>query len=90
LGRTVGELLDSIDAAELQEWFAYYELDPWTTDRFDSHAAMICSTIARVNGADLPPSAFIPEYGPEPEPKSDEQLKDIAVKLNAMFGGIVK
>jgi hypothetical protein len=90
LGRTVSELLDTIDAAELQEWFAFYELDPWTTDRQDAHAAMICSTIARVNGADLPPSAFMPEYGPEPEPKSDEELRDIAFKLNAMMGGTVK
>jgi hypothetical protein len=90
LGRTVGELLDSIDAAELQEWFAYYELDPWCTDRQDANAAMICSTIARVHGADLPPSAFMPEYGPEPEEKTDEELRDAAFRLNAMFGGKVK
>lgn len=85
----MGELLDSMDAAELQEWFAFYELDPWTADRQDANAAMISSTIARVNGADLPPSAFIPNYGPEPEPKSDEDLRDIAFKLNAMMGGKV-
>lgn len=54
------------------------------------NAAMICSTIARVNGCDLDPSAFMPEFGSEPEPKTDEQLRDTAFKLNAMFGGRVK
>jgi hypothetical protein len=74
----------------LADWAAFYDLDPWDRSRADMNAAVICSTIARVNGCDLEPSAFMPRFGPEPEPKTDEEIRDVAFRLNAMFGGKVK
>jgi hypothetical protein len=92
MGRTVGELLDTVDQVELAEWAAFYDLDPWTADRADMNAAMICSVLAHVHGVKAPPSDFMPEYGPPPEPveRSDEDLIGLAQKFNALMGGTVR
>jgi hypothetical protein len=88
MGRTVSELLDSIDAAELNDWIAYYSHDPWDI-RQDFAAAQVCSTIARVHGVGIGPDGFMPQYGPrpEPEPMSDEDLKHQALIFAATFKG---
>lgn len=93
MGRTVRELLDSLDAAEFQEWLAYYGLDPWTEDRGDLRAGIIASTVVQALGGKAKAADFIPTYGPPPEraPMTDDQMWDQAVKLAAMFRGkIVK
>ena len=93
MGRTVGELLDTLDAAELHDWMAVYSSDPWGEDRADLRAGIIAATIAWGNGAKgAKPADFMPSFGepPEPEVKSDEQLLAMAKKLNAMMGGTVK
>lgn len=46
---TVRELLSRIDTAELVEWMAFYELEPFGYFRRDLEAAMIAQTIANVN-----------------------------------------
>lgn len=89
MGRTVGELMDTMDAVEWQEWVDAYSRDPWTDDRFDMHAAQICATIAQVNGADVDVADFMPKRGPKADEVelSDDQLKYRAVKANALMGG---
>lgn len=46
---TVRELLSRIDTAELVEWMAFYELEPFGYFRRDLEAALIAQTIANVN-----------------------------------------
>ena len=91
LGRTVAELLDTIDATELVEWAAVYDCDPWTEDRADMRAALVCSTLARVNGAKVTTADFMPNFGPrETEPMTDDELRHQAIVFAAMFKGKVK
>ncbi len=46
LGCTVAELLDRISTHELDEWLAYYQLEPWGEERADLRAGIVASTIA--------------------------------------------
>lgn len=49
LGRTVGELLDTISYPELLQWRDFLQIEPEPEWRADARAANICSTIANVN-----------------------------------------
>ena len=91
MGRTVRELLDDLDAAELQEWLAYYALDPWTEDRADLRAGVVAAVVANVNSkrGRFKPSDFMPRYGP-PRKRSGSELRGIAERWNAVLGGIVR
>lgn len=88
---TVRELLARIDSRELSEWMAYYNLDPWGPERADLRAGTIAATVANCHAAKghtFRPSDFIPQYGKRVEvERTDEELRDLAIKANAMFGG---
>lgn len=43
---TVRQLLESIDSAELTEWMAYDQIEPFGPQREDLRAGLICSTVA--------------------------------------------
>ncbi len=49
LGRTVGELLDTVSYPELLEWGQFMELDPEPEWRADARSAQICAILANVN-----------------------------------------
>lgn len=49
MGRTVGELLDSISYPELLEWGEFYGVEPFGEWRADVRTAQIAQTIANVN-----------------------------------------
>ena len=92
MGRTVRELLDSLDVAELQEWVAFYELDPWTEDRADLRAGIVASTVANCHSTKgkFRPRDFMVDYEKRHrEPKTPEQLKELAKRITAMMGGKV-
>jgi hypothetical protein len=88
MGRTKRELLDAMDAAELQDWIALQERDPFTSDRADLRAGIIAAVIANVNSSrrTFRPSDFMPEFGP-PQEQTDEDIRAVAIRANAMFGG---
>ena len=46
LGRTVRELLKSIDSRELSEWQAYNSIDPFVEDRADRRQAISSRLLA--------------------------------------------
>jgi hypothetical protein len=46
LGCPVAELSRRLTSAELTEWAAYYNLDPWGEDRADLRAGIVAATIA--------------------------------------------
>lgn len=46
MGCTIRELLARISASELQEWKAYYSIEPFGAIREDLQAARICEVVA--------------------------------------------
>lgn len=94
MGRTVGELLDSMSGAELAHWFAYYEVDPWTEDRADWRSGMVCSVIANcLTGSKHGPDDFTPKFKPagqhadEDDEDADKRLMLQGMKWAGMLGG---
>jgi hypothetical protein len=49
LGKTLKQLYKEIDSAELSEWEAYYNLEPWGQLKEDIRTGIIASTMANVN-----------------------------------------
>lgn len=87
---TVRELLARIDSRELTEWRVYYGMNPWGPEREDLRAGTIASVMANCHSTEktFQPSDFMPEFGAaQREPQSDEQLRDMAIRINAMMGG---
>ena len=60
----LAELQQTLSAAELVEWMAFYRIDPWGGYRADLGAAMVASTLANVHRAassqPFTPDDFIP------------------------------
>jgi Protein of unknown function (DUF4035) len=83
LGRTVGELLDTMDSVELSEWMAYDHLSPIGDERQDLMSGIIASTIANANRsssrAPFRPADMVPKWGKWgvkfQEPSSPQDLK---------------
>lgn len=49
MGRTVGELEQSMSSSEYSHWLAFYQLYPFGPERDNLHAAIVASTIANSN-----------------------------------------
>lgn len=73
LGRTVGELEDSLGSKELNEWQAYYHIEPFGQWRDNYHAAMLATAIYNTSGRIKKP-AKINDFMIEP-PQITEQRK---------------
>lgn len=79
---TVGELLERIEARELTEWMAFYQLEPFGDARADLRAGTITAMIANVNRdakkrrKPYQPQDFMPQFdAPEKKPASWEDIK---------------
>ena len=85
------ELLDDLDAAELREWIAYHDLDPWTEDRADLRAGVVAAVIANTHTKKgrFKPSDFMPKFE-TPRRQSGSDLKAMAERWNAALGGQVR
>jgi len=81
---TVKGLLKTIDARELAEWQAYYNIEPFGEERDDLRAAMICCTLANINRGKNQPAYklddFLLRFDPKPE-QTTEQMKAILTGL---------
>jgi hypothetical protein len=90
---TVKELLQRIDATELTEWRAYYQLEPFGQDRADYPASIVAHTVAVCNGAkDSNPSDFMPKFGAETARRATDaemfaKAKAFAARFQAFGGG---
>jgi Protein of unknown function (DUF4035) len=79
LGRTVGELLDSISGPELLQWSEYYAVEPFGEMRDDFRSAQVCAILANSNrDRKARPEPFaltdfllFRQADPEPETASD-------------------
>lgn len=47
---TVRQLESTIQASELLEWMAFFQMEPWGAVREDYRAGVIASTLVNVNG----------------------------------------
>lgn len=63
LGRTVGELLDGMTAAELLLWRAYDAESPLSDQRGDVHAALIASSVYQSQGGKVSLADLLPRWG---------------------------
>lgn len=89
---TVRELLSRIDSRELSEWMAFYGLHPFGDEPADIRTGIVASTVANcmtVNGG-FKPSDFIPEYRERKEPQSADDIRNAAIRINAMLGGTMR
>ena len=43
-------MLDRLPSSKFYEWMAYYNLEPWGTEREDWRSAMLATTIANYSG----------------------------------------
>lgn len=49
LGRSVEELLHTVSARELQDWIAYWNVEPWGAYRDNLHMATLAALTFNVN-----------------------------------------
>lgn len=47
---TVRQLESKLEASELNEWMAFFNMEPWGAVREDYRAGIIASTLVNVNG----------------------------------------
>lgn len=81
LGRTLGELGETMSSEEFSLWLALYKRAPWDETRGDINAGIIAATIANYSGKmrseSAPPAQasdfmlFIEKPVAEPEPELD-------------------
>lgn len=97
---TVGELLAGITSAELTEWMAFAELEPFGEERDDLRAAIVASTVAEVNRnpkkrkQPFTPQDFLPKFSREvpemdEEGEEEEEEKRRAERLAAKWAAVV-
>lgn len=84
LGRTLGELGESMSSEEFNLWLTLYEEEPWDESRADFRAGIISATIAnwagmvrRENAPEAVPADYMPFMGllgePEQAPEQDRE-----------------
>ena len=75
-------------SAQLAEWMAFAQLEPWGEERADLRAGIVASTVANVNRGKgqkvLTPQHFMPEFEPETEEQAAARLMARAM---AALGG---
>ena len=80
---TVKGLLQTVDAKELAEWRAFYNIEPFGEEREDLRAAMVCTVLANINrGKGRPPyrlDDFMLKFD-KPE-QTTEQMKEILKQI---------
>ncbi len=84
-------MLAEIDARELAEWEAFYNIDPFGEGRDDLRAGIICSTIhgmaGKIANKAMAPADFMPFLTkPEREPQSPEEQQMLCGAIAAALG----
>ncbi len=78
LGKTLSELISSLDASELRMWMAYDKITPIGDRRGDIQTAMITSSILNAAGVKVSLSEMIPVWDQDAanEPNSDNSNQE--------------
>lgn len=92
LGLTLADLRRRMTVREFRLWSAFYDLDPWGPERIDLMLARVAAVVANCHSkGGFTEADFLPQFGaPEYVERSDEELKALAMKANAMMGGEVR
>jgi hypothetical protein len=79
MGRTLGELCQSMSSAEFSLWIEAYRDDQWGEKRDDWRAGVVASTVANFAGRQLAsnasstkPEDFMPKFGADDECEAAE------------------
>lgn len=84
LGRTVGELEQTISSTELQEWIEYYNLEPFGVDRNEIQLASLSYMLASFMGnTKAKTTDFMPSHHEKPKQKT---ISELAKQVFAIFG----
>lgn len=85
LGRTLGELCDSMSSYEFSLWLAYYKEAPWDEFRADYRAGVIAAAIANYAGmrrrdgsSPVRPIEFMPWFKMEHDEAEEAEVSPIA------------
>jgi len=78
-GRTLRELLNSVDAEELALWQAYYQVEPFGADRVDYPIAILTNVVHSALGGKSSVGDFIPKFG-----RPDQQSRDQKITESVM------
>jgi hypothetical protein len=62
-GATQSELRQRLTVVELQQWYAFSELEPWGDARADARIAVMGSAVCASMGAKVRPHDLIPQWG---------------------------
>lgn len=77
-----------MDSAQLAEWMAYAQLEPFGEDRADLRAGIVASVIANSNRSKgqkpFTPQQFMPQFEPETEEQAAGRL---LAQMFKAFGG---
>ena len=88
MGMSVKRMLREFDSAEISEWMAFYEIDPWDQTRADFRSGVIASTIANANRSKksktYSPADFMP-YVFKKEPQTWQQMKSAATHITTVL-----
>lgn len=87
---TLEDLRRRMTLREFCLWSALYDRDPWGPERIEWMLGQLTAVLATCHSTTgtFKPADFIPEYGPvEFVERTDEELKNIALKVNFMLGG---
>jgi hypothetical protein len=77
LGKTVGELEQTMSGVEMQEWMAFAVKEPFGEMRADIRAGIVAAAVASSKGRRVSPTDFMPFLElAEPEQETSVQLAD--------------
>jgi hypothetical protein len=81
-------MLAEMTSAQLSEWMAYAQLEPWGEERADLRAGIIASTQANSmkgkKGKPFKPQDFMAKFEPEDEEATSAMM---IAKMRAALGG---
>lgn len=81
-------MLAEMTSAQLSEWMAFAQLEPWGEERADLRAGIIASTMANsmkgAKGKAFKPQDFMPKFEPEDEEATAAMMM---AKMRAALGG---
>lgn len=92
LGKSVRELLDCMDSAELANWLAYDQISPFGSERTDLGAAIVASTVANVWRGKGQKAYKVDDFLPKFTHKQASMSRgmELKAKLLAALGGRVR
>lgn len=88
---TKSELLSRISSAEITEWMAYYDLEPFGEKRADLRSAIVSKVIADANSEknkSFDVDDFMPQFREERQSVAEQE--NLVRNLQKMFGGNLK